>query len=154
MHDDRLSVFLVEDSLMVRHRLAQLLVECGEAQIVGEASDARSAIAGLTALRPDVAIIDLQLADDSNGLEVLSTARQLGLAKTLIVLTNNSEPKQRALCLASGADYFFDKATEFEQLAALLTQLKQARGAKPQPVAGDSAPPAAPLARLHVLLVE
>jgi len=154
MHEDRLSVFLVEDSLLVRQRLAQLLVETGEARIVGEAADAASAIAGLKALRPDVAIIDLQLSDDSSGLEVLATARQAGLASTLIVLTNNSEPKQRALCLTAGADHFFDKATEFELLPALLTQIKQSRGARPQPVAEDAAPPPAAPARLHVLLVE
>jgi len=31
-------------------------------------------------------------------------------------------PQYRQKCLAAGADYFFDKATEFEQVAEVLKQ--------------------------------
>lgn len=53
----------------------------------------------------------------------------------VIVLTNDVLPEYKKICDEFGADYFFDKSTEFEKTSALInktihTSLKQKRKGK------------------------
>ncbi|WP_155335792.1 response regulator [Acrocarpospora corrugata] len=56
-------VFLVDDHEVVRRGVAALLEAEDDIEIVGEAGTAESAIARITALRPDVAVLDVRLPD-------------------------------------------------------------------------------------------
>ncbi|GAA0410677.1 DNA-binding response regulator [Acrocarpospora corrugata] len=56
-------MFLVDDHEVVRRGVAALLEAEDDIEIVGEAGTAESAIARITALRPDVAVLDVRLPD-------------------------------------------------------------------------------------------
>jgi hypothetical protein len=43
----------------------------------------------------------------------------------VIMLTNYPYPQYRKKCLGLGADYFFDKSTEFEKVTELFKQLRR-----------------------------
>jgi DNA-binding NarL/FixJ family response regulator len=73
-------------------------------------------------LRPDVAILDVRMPRGS-GVDVLRTLKRDNPAATVIILTNFIDPEARQLCMAQGADYFFDKSIEFEQAVAVLRGL-------------------------------
>ncbi|HEY3495486.1 MAG TPA: chemotaxis-specific protein-glutamate methyltransferase CheB [Polyangiaceae bacterium] len=57
----KLRVLVVEDSLTVRQRLVEVLRSDPELEVVGEASDGRSAIELCQRLRPDVVTLDMML---------------------------------------------------------------------------------------------
>ena len=120
-------VQLVEDSSVVRERLASLLAESKGIEVVGQAARAAEAIEAFQQLRPQVVILDLQLAEGT-GFDVLKNLKQQRPAPLILVLTNYAYPQYRQKCLELGADFFFDKATEFDQVLKVVRQLLPAEG--------------------------
>jgi DNA-binding NarL/FixJ family response regulator len=122
-----LRVLLIEDSPLIRERLAESLATPGRVEIVGQADSEQAAI-GLHAAAPwDVMVLDLQRRHGT-GLGVLRalTTRRPPKAK-VIVLTNYAFPQYRAKSLALGADYFFDKAREYHRVREVLDTLASER---------------------------
>ncbi len=109
-----MNVFIVDDSAQLRSRLIERLEELPQVQVVGHAERSASAIAAITSVRPDVAVVDLQLAGGDSGLTVLEVIKCLKPAPLVIVLTNCPYPQYRERCLAAGAEHFYDKTTELD----------------------------------------
>ena len=108
-------VFVADDSAAVRERILALLEEIPGVEIVGHAEDALAARVLVTALRPDVVILDINMPGGS-GVEVLHDIKSVSHPPRVIMLTNHSQPQYRHECLAAGAEVFLDKSTEFEKL--------------------------------------
>jgi len=119
---EEMRVFIVEDSEVVRERLITMLSEIKGVEIVGEAENTVEAIKAIREQRPIVVILDLRLTA-GNGIEVLKGLRQEQIPAMVIVLTNYPYPQYRKRCMDLGADYFFDKSTEFEKVSQVLKQL-------------------------------
>jgi DNA-binding NarL/FixJ family response regulator len=120
----RLRVVIIEDSAMIRARLAEALGEIADVRITGSAETERDALALLRRGEWDAAILDLQLKQGT-GLGVL---KSLGRANRpdgakIIVFTNYAYPQYRQRSLALGADFFFDKAREFFRIREVLVDL-------------------------------
>ena len=103
-------VFLVEDSPLIRARVANLLRQEGIA-VVGQAQTLQSAIEGILQARPDVVVLD-HVLDDGSGLEVLRAVQDAAPEIRFVVFTINAEPGYRQRYLSEGAASFLDKATE------------------------------------------
>lgn len=117
-----MKVFLVEDSPEIRHRLHAMISELDDVELGGEADSQDGALDGIVQGRPDVVILDLYLASGS-GVEVLRQVKTRQAATWIIVLTNHGYPQYQEKCMALGADYFLDKARDFERLGELLADL-------------------------------
>ena len=122
--DAKLRVIIVEDSAIIRARLAESLSEMPNVEIVGQVETEADALALLKQARWDAAVLDLQLKQGT-GLGVLkSLAHGARPANTkIIVFTNYAFPQYRDRSLSLGADYFFDKAREFHRVREVLNQL-------------------------------
>ncbi len=122
-----LRVFLVEDSAILRDRLVEMFGTWTNVEMVGQAETQAAAETALRTQNWDVLILDLQLLHGT-GLGVLDSLR--GHRKpgtTVIVLTNYAIPSYRARSLELGADYFFDKARDFEKIKDVFTQCGKKR---------------------------
>lgn len=108
-----LRVFLVEDTITIRRRMATHVGAIDGVEIVGEAEEPGPAIAGIKAAGADVVVMDLRLAGGT-GMELLEGLAQNMSPVITIVLTNHSSMWFRQACLAAGAQYFFDKTSEFD----------------------------------------
>ena len=117
-----MKVLIADDSGIVRERLAYLLGDVEGLEIVGQAEDAVEAEDLAGELRPDVAILDVRMPRGS-GVDVLRAIKRDNPSATVIILTNFVDPEARALCLAQGADYFFDKSIELDQAVAVLREM-------------------------------
>ncbi|WP_411122724.1 response regulator [Streptomyces sp. x-19] len=76
--DTPLRVFILDDHEVVRRGVRDLLEAEEDIEVVGEAGDARQALARVPAVRPDVAILDVRLGgadDDHEGIEVCRELR-------------------------------------------------------------------------------
>jgi DNA-binding NarL/FixJ family response regulator len=117
------TVVIVEDSPIVRARLANLITESGFAVITGEAADGFKAQALVRQSQPNVVVLDIQVPG-VNGLELLAQFRKEIPGCLLIVLTTYAFEEFRQRCLALGADYFFDKSTEFDRVTEVLASFQ------------------------------
>ena len=118
-------VYLVEDSPILTKLLVSLIEADAAAIVVGQADNARSALADIRALGPDLVVLDLHLRE-GNGVDViraLRTADKAAALPTLVVLTNHSGLPYRKAAREAGADHFFDKSTEIPLMLSLIRSL-------------------------------
>ncbi len=120
-------VLIVDDSAIIRVRLAELLAEVDGVEIVAQADNAYEAASLVRELEPDVAILDLRMPKRS-GLDLIEDVRNIPQPPKIIMLTNFPTPENRERCLSYGADYFFDKSSEIEEVMAVLKDLVQESG--------------------------
>jgi DNA-binding NarL/FixJ family response regulator len=117
-----LSVLIVEDSALVRARLGELIVEIPRLVIAGEYDNAPDAIGALQQHGADIVLLDIKLKA-SDGLSILRDLRAALTHTKFIVFTNHTEDAYRNLFDRYGADYFFSKTHETEQLRETLIAL-------------------------------
>jgi len=124
------TVFIVDDSAVVRDRLAQMISSLPGVAIAGQADIAFEAIDGLRRLRPACAVLDISMPGGS-GMHVLETIKREQPALEVIMLTNFAQDQYRQKCLQLGADYFFDKTTEFEKVLDVLRRPESRKAPAP-----------------------
>ncbi len=117
-----LKVFIADDSQLVRDRLKELLAEKGSMDVIGESGDAEEAIQAIRRLNPDVVILDIRMPG-GGGLPVLTDIKSRKPSPVVIVLTSYPYPQYRQTYLAAGADYFFDKIKDIQQMTDVLVEL-------------------------------
>ena len=117
---EKLRVLIVDDSEIVSERIKRLLVESHYIHVIGEAMNSRSAMYLLHHKLPDAVLLDIRV-NEERGAGLLSFLKRINIK--VIVLSNCTEPYYRKLCMKSGADYFFDKSTEFEKIPEVLNAI-------------------------------
>jgi len=117
-----LKVFIADDSALLRERLRTLISELDAVELIGQASDAQKTIKAIHQLKPDVLILDIRMPG-GNGSKVLESLKPDTVKPVVVVLTAFPYPQYRRKYLKAGADYFFDKATEFEQVITVLEEM-------------------------------
>jgi DNA-binding NarL/FixJ family response regulator len=118
-----MKVFIADDSTVLRERLVEMLSELPGIEIIGQAQDVAEALTSIKKLNPDVVILDIRMPGGS-GIDVLQDIKKDKQAPLVIVLTNYPYPQYRKKCLGLGADYFFDKSTEFEKITEVVKQMR------------------------------
>jgi DNA-binding NarL/FixJ family response regulator len=132
-------VFIVDDSPLVRTGLRDLLADIDNASVVGEAETPADAIDGILKLKPTCVVLDFQLRSGT-AIDVLRTVHPRAMDIVFIVLTNHPTPQYRRLCLAAGAQWFFDKSTEFNKIKDVILSCSattQRCGPSPSPAQGQ-----------------
>jgi DNA-binding NarL/FixJ family response regulator len=124
-----MEIYLVEDSAMLRMRLEALLMQVPNARIVGIATGAREAIEGIVQSRPDVAVVDIRLAEGT-GFEVLREVRDRAPQVDVYMLSNFTSEPYRRLAAELGAADFFDKTSEFKRVRDLIAERASALQAR------------------------
>jgi len=119
-----MKVLIVDDSAVVRVRLADLLLEVEGVESVAQAEDGQQALELVKSLKPDVAIVDVRMPRRS-GIDLLEDVRRSRQTLKVIMLTNYPTPENREKCLSLGADYFFDKSREIEEVVNVLKYLRE-----------------------------
>lgn len=117
-------VYIVDDSEVVIERLKTILSEVKEIEVIGHANNPFDAIHGIRTLQPDAVILDLQMPGGS-GIGVLLSIKKDHSVPIVLVLTNYPYPQYREKCMEAGADFFFDKSSEFEKIPEVFKELIQ-----------------------------
>ncbi len=108
-------LFIADDSEILRTRLIDMLSEIEGLEIIGQAQNSFDAIQLIQKLNPHVVILDIRMPQ-VNGIKVLKAIKKNNHHLKVIIFTNYPYPQYRKRCLDLGADFFFDKSTEFEKL--------------------------------------
>jgi class 3 adenylate cyclase/CheY-like chemotaxis protein len=91
--DDRLSVVLADDSMLVRDGIARLLEEAG-IQVVGQAGSPDELLASVAATGPDVAVVDIRMppSGTDEGVTAAKAIRELHPETGVLLLSQDFVP--------------------------------------------------------------
>jgi two-component system, NarL family, response regulator DevR len=95
-------VFLLDDHEVVRRGLKEMLEAEDDIDVVGEASTAGMALAGIAESSPDVAVLDVRLPD-GNGVEVCREVRARDPKIGCLMLTSFSDDEALFDAIMAGA---------------------------------------------------
>ncbi|MBI4412635.1 MAG: response regulator transcription factor [Deltaproteobacteria bacterium] len=126
---ENITVFLADDSPILRTRLRELIADVANVEVVGEADNAQDAERFIREIRPDVVIVDIRMPG-GDGIGLMERIRRQNVQSLGIILTNYPFSQMRKKSFAAGADFFFDKSTEFDRVAKTLNLLVKVRGEK------------------------
>jgi two-component system response regulator DevR len=117
-----LTLYIVDDSAVMRERLTESVTDIAGVEIVGESGDPFEALNRIRKLHPDVVILDIRLPHRS-GIDLLKDIKENPAAPIVIMITNYPYRQYRQGCMSAGADYFFSKTHEFEMIRETLSRI-------------------------------
>jgi Response regulator containing a CheY-like receiver domain and an HTH DNA-binding domain len=110
-----ISILLAEDEHLIRNALAALLRLEEDFDVVGEAATAEKALDLARALRPDVALLDLQLPD-LDGIALATAIHEELPECATVIVTSHGRPGYLKRALAAGVRGFLPKTVSAEVL--------------------------------------
>ncbi|HKG81032.1 MAG TPA: response regulator [Pyrinomonadaceae bacterium] len=117
-------ILIVDDDSTITQQLYWTL--CNEYDVV-TANDLQAAIRRATFYKPDISILDLQMPPDrdspASGLKLLDYIKGHLSQSRVLIMTSNSTAEVRDQCFAAGADGFFAKPFELEDMLASIYKL-------------------------------
>lgn len=120
----KLRIFLADDHELVRHGIRALLQARRSWTVVGEAADGKEALEKTTILKPDVAILDVEMPN-LDGLEVTRLIREATPSVKVIILTMHESHQVVARALKAGACGYVLKSDQANQLVEAITTVSQ-----------------------------
>lgn len=115
-------VLIADDSEYIIQCLQEILSASGQVEIVGSFTNGTETLEALKVLKPDLAIVDMKMPGLS-GLQVLSEIRKVDMTLKFIIFTFFISGYYREMAKQAGADYFFSKVDDFEEIAPLVADL-------------------------------
>src|SRR5271154_3373895 len=112
-------VLIVDDHPLVREWLANLINQQSDLTICGEADCARRAMQAVAACPPDVAVVDLSLAD-SSGLALIKELKQALPNIRVLVLSIHDESHYATRALRAGAKGYLIKTEATGKMIAAI----------------------------------
>jgi DNA-binding NarL/FixJ family response regulator len=115
------TLLVVDDSDAIRTRLCSLLQSIPGITAIEQASTLGEVLACVRRSPPTMVVLDLHLPDGL-GMDVIGSLKHIAPKLLVAVLTLYGQRSYREKCLALGADWFFDKASEFDTLLDVVRQ--------------------------------
>ncbi len=110
-----ISILVVDDHALLREGVRAMLATQADMRIVGEADNGRRAVEEYARLRPDIVLMDLQMAE-MPGLDAIAAIRAIHPDARIIVLTTYSGDGRAIKALRAGAMGYLLKASLRKQL--------------------------------------
>ena len=118
-------VLIADDSKIIRSRITKILSEYKQIDSIDEANNVQEAIELIHKSYPNVLILDVKMPD-GNGMEVLNAIEHdqpQSPPPVVIVITNYPFPEYEKEYMTAGADFFFDKSSEFKLMKKVIENL-------------------------------
>jgi DNA-binding NarL/FixJ family response regulator len=115
-------IFLVDDHPLVREGLTNLINEQSDLAVCGEAEDCAGAMTGIAKTRPDVALVDISLKNES-GLELVKNLESQFPLVALVVLSMHDEALYAERALRAGARGYVMKRESTKSVLASIRRV-------------------------------
>jgi len=114
----RIRILIVDDHAVVRRGLQAVLADEAGLEVVGEAANARDAVARARALQPDIVFMDIRMgeADDASGIDACRQIRDELPETQVIMFTSYGERESVLSSIMAGATGFLTKNVSHAQL--------------------------------------
>jgi PAS domain S-box-containing protein len=116
------TILIVDDHPLVRTGFAQLIGDCIDLEVSGEASDIKSALHQIDQNSPDLAIIDLSLAEGS-GLDLIERVKARSPDILMLVASIHDELLYAERLLTAGAKGYINKQEAQDKIILAIRQV-------------------------------
>ncbi len=120
-------VLVADDHSLFRDGITSLLQAAG-LEVVGQASDGRTAIDAAMRLRPDLVLMDITMPNMS-GLEALREIKQRVPGVRVVMLTVSEDDADLLEAIRSGAEGYLSKSLDGNKFVDMLDALQHGRAA-------------------------
>ncbi|MEH7252632.1 response regulator transcription factor [Neobacillus niacini] len=121
-----MKVVIIDDHPLVRKGLTSILTLDETMEVLGEATNCKEAMDLFNSTKPDLALVDLRLANES-GLDLITKAMKQGIDCKFVVLTSSIEEKDFMLAKEAGVDGYVLKEAFPEELIHALRIVNKGR---------------------------
>jgi DNA-binding NarL/FixJ family response regulator len=118
---DHIRLAICDDVREFRELMRFGLSEDPDIDIVGEAADGLEAVEIVSALRPDVVLLDLSMPK-LDGLEVIESLRVRAPASRIIVLSGFAAARMQRLVIERGAARYLEKGTPLAEIRSAIRE--------------------------------
>ena len=119
-------ILIVDDHPLVRTGFAQLIGDCPDLEVCGEAGDMAEALKLIETSSPDLAIIDLSLAGGS-GLDLIERIKSRNRDILMLVASMHDETLYAERVLAAGARGYINKQEAQDSIIRAIRQVLSGR---------------------------
>lgn len=119
-----IKVMLVDDHMLMREGIRQLLEFDGTIQVIAEASDGEECISKLLDVKPEVLLLDINMPK-KNGIEVLEKIKNRNINVKVLILTVHNEIEYLLKAVDIGVDGYILKDSESSELKKAINVLAQ-----------------------------
>jgi len=119
-------VFIVEDHLVLRETLVQIISGEKDLAVCGEASDAVQAFKGIGRVKPDLVLVDITLPGKS-GLELVKWLRAVDRKIKLLVVSMHDTALYADRALQAGGNGYIQKQGKPEELIQAICDVLDGR---------------------------
>jgi DNA-binding NarL/FixJ family response regulator len=119
---DSIRIVLIDDHPLFREGVKKALTSFPDLLVVGEAGTAGDGMVLLRTIKPEVALLDVNLPDD-NGLQVTRKILAENLPTRILLLTGYMDSDQPIHAFRAGVSAFCTKDIEHEQLAEIIREV-------------------------------
>ena len=116
------TVLIADDHPLLRRGLRDVIGENSRFKIIGEASDGQEALRLLASLKPQIAIVDIDMPR-CNGLETLREIRQLSFPVKVVILTMYKEEDMFNTAMDLGAKAYVLKENAANEIVSALEKV-------------------------------
>lgn len=156
---DKIRVFIVDDSAVIRRLLSDLLKEDPQIDVVGMAGNGEQALPKIQQLHPDLVTLDMEMPI-MDGIETLKALRKTHAKLPVIMFSTLTERGSSATldALSLGASDYVTKPANVGSVIEgmgrireeLIPKIKALCGRKTVPVAAAAAPPVSPRPEMRI----
>ncbi len=119
-----MNILIADDSEFIRETLVKLMKPLKFVTSIYLAKDVKESIDLVNRIEMDALVLDIRMPN-GQGFDVLDAAKQKNNPPVVIMLTNYTIDQYKQKSFSKGADYFFDKSTEFEKVVDVIENLSK-----------------------------
>ena len=120
MVEKKKSIVLVEDHIMIREHLVNIINNEPDMQVSGQADNIQQGMEVIRSTQPHLAIVDITLNSGTNGLELIKGLKMLSLPVPVLVLSMHEESLYAERALRAGAKGYITKHRASHELLAAI----------------------------------
>jgi len=118
---ERFTVLVVDDSAVFRQRIIRLLNDQNIHPLL-QARNFDEAVSCIQNTTVNLVLLDISMPGKS-GIQLLRLIKSRYSAIKVWIISNHADEHYKQVCMATGADHFFDKSLDFEEIEYQLTTI-------------------------------
>lgn len=121
MSNNRPTILICDDSLLVRKKMKDCLMECGDFNIF-EAASGQSSVEMFTQHNPDLVFLDIVMPD-KNGIDALNEMKAIRKDVKVIMLSSSGTRTHLKAAMDAGASDFIQKPWDKAQIEHIVKNI-------------------------------